>query len=113
MTSSSPGFLFAQEAWLPRRAETPTRQRQQSTPFPKRLDSTPSRRGIDRENPRPDQPSTVAIWQPRTPRRLTDEDARQITENVVGFFQRLLAWDAAERSVQPPQQFTGTPGKRL
>ena len=30
-------------------------------------------------------------------RRLTREDARQIVENVTGFFNTLLEWDAAVR----------------
>lgn len=41
---------------------------------------------------------TVDAWQPRTSRRLTREDARQIVENVTGFMQILMEWEAAERS---------------
>ncbi len=41
---------------------------------------------------------TLALWQPRTSRRLTGDDAHQIVENVTGFVQILLEWDAAERS---------------
>ncbi len=40
---------------------------------------------------------TIAIWQPRTSRRLTREDARQIIENMTGFFNVLREWDRAER----------------
>lgn len=40
---------------------------------------------------------TLAVWQPRTLRVLTSEDARQITENVAGFFGLLLKWDAEEK----------------
>jgi hypothetical protein len=40
---------------------------------------------------------TLAYWQPRSRRALTREDARQIIENVSGFFSILLEWDAAER----------------
>jgi hypothetical protein len=36
---------------------------------------------------------TLAIWQPRYDYRLTDEDAREIAENVSGFFRLLLEWD--------------------
>ncbi len=41
---------------------------------------------------------TLEVWQPRTTRRLTREDARQIIENVTGFVQILFEWEAAERS---------------
>jgi hypothetical protein len=37
------------------------------------------------------------IWQPRIGRDLTDEDARQIAENVTGFFAVLAEWSDAER----------------
>lgn len=40
---------------------------------------------------------TLAVWQPRTRRPLTPEDARQIIENVTGFFQLLARWDHAAR----------------
>ena len=39
---------------------------------------------------------TVDIWQPRSQRPLTGEDARQITENITGFFAILAEWAAAE-----------------
>ncbi len=45
---------------------------------------------------------TVTFWQPRTSRKLTREDGRQIAENVSGFFRILLEWEAAERSANPP-----------
>lgn len=94
-----------------RRAATPTDHRPQS--FPEHIQSTPNRRSIDAGNLPPRQAPTLAVWQPRTRRRLTDEDARQITENVVGFFQRLLAWDAAERSAHPAQKLPSTSRKWL
>ena len=45
-----------------------------------------------RQSDRPDPP----VWQPRTGRNLTDEDARQINENVTGFFALLAEWSRAE-----------------
>ncbi len=39
---------------------------------------------------------TIAIWQPRTPRRITKEDAREITENLTGFFTILAEWSRQE-----------------
>jgi hypothetical protein len=39
---------------------------------------------------------TRTVWQPRTGRNLTDEDARQIVENVSGFFKILTEWSPAE-----------------
>jgi hypothetical protein len=40
---------------------------------------------------------TLAFWQPRSRRVLTREDAREIIENVAGFFAILEQWDRAER----------------
>ena len=39
---------------------------------------------------------TRQVWQPRTGRDLTDEDTRQINENVTGFFSILAEWSRAE-----------------
>ncbi|MBX3552900.1 MAG: hypothetical protein KF697_10605 [Pseudolabrys sp.] len=40
---------------------------------------------------------TRQIWQSRIGRDLTDEDARQLAENVTGFFAVLSDWSHAER----------------
>ncbi len=40
---------------------------------------------------------TRQVWQPRLPRDLTREDARQIAENVTGFFAILAEWSRAEK----------------
>jgi hypothetical protein len=42
---------------------------------------------------------TNKVWQPRLQRNLTDEDARQIAENVTGFFAILAEWSRAARPV--------------
>jgi hypothetical protein len=42
---------------------------------------------------------TRRVWQPRTGHNLTDEDARQITENITGFFAVLAEWSRAEIQV--------------
>lgn len=42
--------------------------------------------------------ATIALWQPRAARELTQEDARQIIKNVSGFFAVLVEWSRAERS---------------
>ena len=42
---------------------------------------------------------TVELWQARLGRDLSREDARQITENVTGFFAVLAEWSRAERPV--------------
>src|SRR5262249_30093109 len=44
----------------------------------------------------------LEIWQPRASRALTREDARQIVENISGFFRILLEWDAKERRTVTP-----------
>lgn len=45
----------------------------------------------------------AALFQPRTTRRLTREDGREITHNLTGFFRVLLEWDRAERAAQPKE----------
>lgn len=40
--------------------------------------------------------ATLTIWQTRARRDLSREDARQIVENVVGFFDVLARWRATE-----------------
>jgi hypothetical protein len=40
---------------------------------------------------------TVKFWEPRVQRDLSREDARQITENLSGFFRLLLEWDAQQQ----------------
>jgi hypothetical protein len=42
--------------------------------------------------------ATLAVWQPRYSRELSGEDARQIVENVVGFFEVLTRWSRARVS---------------
>lgn len=46
---------------------------------------------------------TIQFWQPRISRPLTHEDARQMVENVTGFFTTLQHWSAATdiRSSEP------------
>jgi hypothetical protein len=39
---------------------------------------------------------TCQVWQPRLDRDLSREDARQIAENVTGFFGLLAEWSRAE-----------------
>jgi hypothetical protein len=39
---------------------------------------------------------THKVWQPRIGRNLTNEDARQISENVTGFFSILAEWSRVE-----------------
>ena len=39
---------------------------------------------------------TIETWQPRFDRNLSREDARQIVENVTGFFSILAEWSRAE-----------------
>jgi hypothetical protein len=42
----------------------------------------------------------IETWQPRAERDLSREDARQIVENVSGFFSILVEWSRAEMSEQ-------------
>lgn len=43
---------------------------------------------------------TREVWQPRLGRGLSREDARQIAENVTGFFAVLAEWSRAETPVE-------------
>jgi hypothetical protein len=50
---------------------------------------------------------TIAVWQPRLRRDLNREDARQIAENLTGFFAILAEWSRAEMPV--PANDNGEP----
>jgi hypothetical protein len=50
---------------------------------------------------------TRGVWQPRLGRDLSREDARQIAENVTGFFALLAEWSRAETPA--PANDTGKP----
>jgi hypothetical protein len=52
---------------------------------------------------------TRQVWQPRLGRDLTRENARQIAENVTGFFAVLAEWSRAE--MPSPPNDTGEPAK--
>ena len=43
---------------------------------------------------------TIEFWQPRIGRKLSQEDARQIAENLSGFFRVLLEWDAQKQECE-------------
>ena len=47
------------------------------------------------------------VWQPRLGRDLSGEDARQIAENMTGFFSVLAEWSRAE--LPSPANDTGKP----
>jgi hypothetical protein len=47
---------------------------------------------------------TIELWQPRLRRELSREDARQIVENVTGFFSLLSEWSKADTA--PPASDT-------
>ena len=51
---------------------------------------------------------TIETWQSRHDRDLSREDARQIVENVTGFFSILAEWSRAE--LAEPANDTGKPG---
>ena len=42
---------------------------------------------------------TLEIWSRRSMRPLTEEDAREIAENMTGFFRVLLEWKAKKRAL--------------
>ena len=50
---------------------------------------------------------TRQIWQSRIGHEITDEDARQIAENVIGFFSILARWSRVEMTT--PANDAGKP----
>ena len=42
--------------------------------------------------------TALRLWQPRASRSLSEEDAREIAEKLLGFFRVLAEWDSKERS---------------
>jgi len=42
---------------------------------------------------------TLEVWSRRSTRPLTEEDAREIAENMTGFFRVLLEWKAKKRAL--------------
>lgn len=44
------------------------------------------------------------VWQRRVGRQLSDEDARQIRENLCGFFRVLAEWDLPSTTEGAPSQ---------
>jgi hypothetical protein len=83
-------------------------RRTQSHPAPQRAKSaaceTPS---VGRSHPSADLiEHTIRIWEPRLGRRLSEEDARQILENVVGFFRVLHDWDRKRRDAESKPKTT-------
>jgi hypothetical protein len=49
----------------------------------------------------------LAFWQLRSTRRLRDCDARQISENMTGFFRVLLDWEERERAETTADKIVG------
>ncbi|CAM8670940.1 hypothetical protein PX699_24515 [Sphingobium sp. H39-3-25] len=47
---------------------------------------------------------TRKLFQERTTRQLTNEDARQILENLTGFFRVLGEWDRAQEKASAEEQ---------
>jgi hypothetical protein len=47
--------------------------------------------------------AAIAFWQPRVSKALSAEDARQINENIAGYFSLLAAWDADRPSAEAVQ----------
>jgi hypothetical protein len=52
---------------------------------------------------------TRQVWQSRMGRELSHEDARQIVENVTGFFSILYEWSRDERAVPANDSDTAHP----
>jgi hypothetical protein len=53
---------------------------------------------------------TLAVWQPRFCRQLSGEDAREIAENVGGFFSVLNYWSRVESATPANDNCVPSPG---
>lgn len=53
---------------------------------------------------------TLRVFQPRTSRRLTREDAREIITNMTGMFSLLLEWDRKAREKEAKAERAATAG---
>ena len=47
---------------------------------------------------------TVGVWQPKSGRDLTPEDAREIISNASGFFRVLAEWDRTTSGATPDDE---------
>jgi hypothetical protein len=65
-------------------------------PVDKSGSGTPSGGGENLANERIAR--TLEIWSRRSTRSLTEEDAREISDNMTGFFRVLLEWKAKKRA---------------
>jgi hypothetical protein len=50
---------------------------------------------------------TLEVWQPLYQRQLSREDARQIAENLTGFFRVLLRWKAMNAARRAEEDSSG------
>ena len=50
---------------------------------------------------------TLEVWQPLYQRQLSREDARQIAENLTGFFRVLLRWKAMSAARRAEEDSSG------
>lgn len=81
---------------MPRRAALPARSTDAAQ------DGLAGSPALDRAMDRPELlDRAIALYQPRAPRPLTRDDAREIVGNIAGFFSVLAEWDrrARERCV--------------
>jgi hypothetical protein len=56
---------------------------------------------------------TIAVWEPRRGRQISREEARQIAENVTGFFSILHEWYRAETPAANDNEESGSQGEEL
>jgi hypothetical protein len=50
---------------------------------------------------------TIEVWQPLSEEKLSEENAREIIDNVTGFFSILKKWDEEERRKQENERHCG------
>jgi hypothetical protein len=70
------------------------RQGLEAVRSPSIVESNTDKCGLGQENRERFIDQTLNVFQRRSPRSLTREDAREIAENVTGFFEILMRWEA-------------------
>ena len=92
MSDSGAGFLHSNPRDVPSCTKNESGR-------PDGVSSTPPDAQTSGAPPRADDAllsRTIATWQPRTERTLSETDAREIVGNVSGFFRLLDEWDRRE-----------------
>ena len=57
-------------------------------------------------------PASTAFWSRRFGRRLSEEEMREATTNLVGFFEVISGWDRASSTIPSDEEGPAEPAER-